>query len=175
MTFGKFKGMTISQIHKHPKGENYIKWLLSQDWFENHPMYKHFSNDSKSEKTNSKTEAIKILNRLKHKADSYNNQDIKAGRLLYNDKYKCYNYELLTHIDIIDILKSKGAKCYYCNKNTLIMPRYPKDGKQFTLDRINNNLPHTTSNLIVCCWSCNELRSDKYTVEEFKKIKSFHK
>ena len=37
-------------------------------------------------------------------------------------------------------------------------------------DRIDNSKPHTKDNVICCCTECNRMRSDKFTVEEFKKI-----
>lgn len=33
VTFGKFKGFTISELCKTPKGKDYCRWLLSQSWF----------------------------------------------------------------------------------------------------------------------------------------------
>lgn len=109
---------------------------------------------------------------MKAKANSYNNQDKNKGRLLYNDKYECWTSKALTHLDIIDLIKEQGLNCYYCSTRTRIIPITRKDGSQFTLDRKDNNKSHTVNNLLVCCYACNEMRSNSYSVSKFSEIRS---
>ncbi len=105
------------------------------------------------------------------KANSYNNQDKKKGRLRYNDKYECWTSKPLSHSDIIEIIREQGLDCHYCKDQTRIIPNSRKDQYQFTLDRKDNNKSHTPDNLLVCCYSCNEMRSNVYSVGEFSKIR----
>ena len=58
-----------------------------------------------------------------------------------------------------------GQKCVYCGDS---------DWKHLGCDRIDNTKPHTPDNCIPCRYVCNVDRSDRYTVEEFKKYRSLH-
>ena len=105
---------------------------------------------------------------MKLKAKTYNNQDIKKNRLKYNDKYNCFNRPFLEYTDIFDIIETQGLECHYCKDMTNIIPKKKYDSNQFTLDRIDNNDTHHKSNLLVCCFECNEVRSNDFTSEVFK-------
>ena len=52
-----------------------------------------------------------------------------------------------------------NSKCYYCGES---------DWRKLGIDRIDNNRGHTPDNCICSCSKCNENRSDRYSVEEFK-------
>jgi hypothetical protein len=106
--------------------------------------------------------------RLQLKVDGYNDQDKKKGRLTWNAQFNCYSAPVLTYRHMVEII-AKGLECYYCGKTCLILPTKYKDGKQLTLDRLDNNKTHEKSNCRVACWCCNEVRSNKYTASEFKR------
>lgn len=55
-----------------------------------------------------------------------------------------------------------STPCTYCDE---LIPS-TKTG----LDRINNNLGYTLDNVVPCCKYCNSIKSDKFTVEEFKEF-----
>ena len=52
-----------------------------------------------------------------------------------------------------------GQKCFYCGES---------DWTKLGLDRIDNSLPHTPDNVVVCCEECNKKRGKK-SFEEFCK------
>ena len=110
--------------------------------------------------------------RLKLKIRSYYSQDMKSGKIRYNDKYNCYNAHELTLGDISGIISKQGLACYYCREMTQICPSRNRAHNQFTLDRIDNNSPHTVPNCLVCCYSCNVDRSNDYTSEEYRARKA---
>ena len=112
-----------------------------------------------------------IITQLCLKASSYNGQDKRAGRLLYNDKYDTYTSEILTGKAIQDIICEQGLLCHYCKIVCEIIPKKRRAHNLFTLDRIDNRLTHKKGNLLVCCYRCNTTRSNDFTSEDFKRIK----
>lgn len=66
------------------------------------------------------------------------------------------------------------AECEYCGKK-LQYNKHSKDwGKNLTrahqLDRKDNTKGYTTDNITCCCWTCNRLKSDVFTYNEFIKL-----
>jgi len=102
----------------------------------------------------------------------YNSQDKKKGRLCYNTKYNAWSSPLLGIDDVLKLIDTDGLRCYYCENKVNILPSTKKDKNQFTLDRIDNEKSHAIQNCKICCLNCNDMRSNDYTSEEFKKIKS---
>jgi len=46
-------------------------------------------------------------------------------------------------------------KCHYCNEKTYILYDLVRETKQWTLDRINNDIGHNTDNVLISCLDCN--------------------
>ena len=46
-------------------------------------------------------------------------------------------------------------KCYYCKCNMQIFYFKVRAMNQWTLDRIDNDLPHSNDNVIISCLKCN--------------------
>ena len=67
-----------------------------------------------------------ITKRLKSKLSSYRQQDLKAGRLVYNDDYKCFNAVLINLEQFRDLLQD-GLECHYCSRETNIIPAKVRD------------------------------------------------
>lgn len=55
------------------------------------------------------------------------------------------------------------SKCVYCGND---------DWKELGCDRIDNTKPHTPDNVVCSCFNCNNQRSNRWSVEEFVKIKT---
>jgi hypothetical protein len=111
------------------------------------------------------------LARLKTKAESYNRQDIKRGRISYNFDYECYTNKLKTE-DLVELINAEyeisgELTCHYCRKYVYIIPTVKYDPKQLTFDRIDNSLSHVPSNLCIACYLCNEVRSNKWSSKQF--------
>jgi hypothetical protein len=98
-----------------------------------------------------------IIKELRKKLSSYLAQDKKKNRPY--DKKKYINYdELLSHL-----VKSK-LRCYYCKVKVMLLYNNIREPKQWTLDRIDNNQPHNTDNVVISCLKCNlerRRRNDK--------------
>lgn len=69
------------------------------------------------------------------------------------------------------IKKKNNEYNKHCNKNLIIKTDKPKDPKLITIERKDNKLGHIKDNCILACYTCNVTRQDKYTHEEFIKIK----
>ena len=102
---------------------------------------------------------IFVKKELERKIKSYRAQDIKKNKL---------NEEKLIKMDeCIDKLVLSKMKCYYCNENMLLVYENVREGKQWTLDRIDNIIGHITENVVISCLDCN-LKRRTMNDEKFK-------
>jgi hypothetical protein len=87
------------------------------------------------------------LSQLEIKLNSYKHQDILKKR--YDES------AFIKTNDVIDKLQSCSLKCHYCNEKTYILYDLVRETKQWTLDRINNDIGHNTDNVLISCLDCN--------------------
>jgi hypothetical protein len=92
--------------------------------------------------------ASKIMSKqIEKKINSYKQQDI--------DK-KILNSEKIINLKcIIDKLIETEIKCYYCKCEMYILYENVREPKQWTVDRINNDLGHNNDNFVLACLDCN--------------------
>lgn len=94
-----------------------------------------------------------FLREINNKINGYKQQDICKNMLDVD------NFVSLK--DVIDKIYNSNLKCYYCSEHMLILYKYVKEKRQWTLDRINNDLGHNCNNVIVSCLECNLQRRRK--------------
>lgn len=63
---------------------------------------------------------------------------------------------------------TKINHCTYCNS---VINWNTKNNDRYNLDRMDNSKGYTKDNLTVCCWICNNTKSNRFTHEEFIKLK----
>ena len=81
------------------------------------------------------------------KITSYKTQDISK---------KNYNESLLISLsEAIEKLVCSKLKCHYCKESVLLFYKNVRDSKQWTLDRIDNDLCHSNENTLISCLHCN--------------------
>ena len=118
--------------------------------------------DNPMEKSIDETSKI-CLGELRKKHSSYKSQDKQN-----------HKFDLEQHITLeqmIDKLIDCQLKCYYCNKEVVLLYNKKKDPIQWTLERLNNNLGHYDSNTCISCLKCNlGRRTDNH--EYYKKAKT---
>lgn len=102
------------------------------------------TNDNK-EITNKERQMI--ISHIKTKLSSYKQQDILKKKYLPED-FVSYN-------DVIGLLTQSNMKCYYCSCETYLLYEIVREMKQWSLDRINNDIGHNKNNLVICCLECN--------------------
>jgi len=88
-----------------------------------------------------------ILSLINKKITSYKQQDIIKKRL--------DNQNFIQIEEVIDIFKKNQLSCYYCNEKVCLLYEIVRENKQWTLDRINNNIGHNSGNCVLACLSCN--------------------
>jgi hypothetical protein len=106
-----------------------------------------------NESTEDDSQKIIFLREINNKINGYKQQDICKNMLDID------NFVRLK--DVIDKIYNSNLKCYYCSEPMLILYKYVKEKRQWTLDRINNDLGHTCNNVIVSCLECNLQRRRK--------------
>ena len=99
-----------------------------------------------------------INSEITKKKNSYQQQDLKKNRL--DDTF-------ITSDKIIEKLVSSKLKCHYCKSQTLLVYKHVRDNKQWTLDRINNDICHSFENVVISCLECN-LKRRRTNYDKFK-------
>ena len=87
-----------------------------------------------------------VKKELERKLNSYKNQDIKKDK---------YSNDFINYQELIEKLVISKLKCHYCRNKCLLMYENNREKSQWTLDRLNNDLGHTTLNTVICCLECN--------------------
>jgi NAD-dependent dihydropyrimidine dehydrogenase PreA subunit len=124
-------------------------------------IYDLSSNNDIIEMNNIKKEYEK---EIKKKLGSYKAQD--------KHKNKYDKEQIISYNDIIKKLYDCELKCFYCQQDTVILFNKKREGLQWTLERLDNNIGHYDSNTCISCLKCNlQRRTDNY--EYFKMGKQF--
>ena len=104
------------------------------------------TNTNANANTNAKHIAM-ITSHIKHKISSYKQQDILKGKFLVKD--------FVSFKEVIDLLNESNMKCHYCACETYLLYEIVRENKQWSLDRINNDIGHNRNNLLIACLECN--------------------
>jgi len=107
--------------------------------------------------------SIKGRREIEKKIYGYNHQDIIKHRNANS---------LISFQDTLDKLLDCNLSCNYCTDRVKLLYMQVRDPKQWTLDRIDNDLNHSKENTIISCLSCNikRRRIDKEKYEFTKKM-----
>jgi 5-methylcytosine-specific restriction endonuclease McrA len=97
-----------------------------------------------------------LSKQIKKKLSSYKSQDICKKRF----------ESVIQYEDLINKMKQEELKCHYCKEDMYILYEFSREHKQWTLDRINNDLGHSADNVVLSCLDCNlkkrKKREDAY-------------
>ena len=89
----------------------------------------------------------KILSHIKTKIQSYKQQDILKNRL--------HNTDFVSLNEVLTLLNNSQMKCHYCSNKVYVLYERIRETKQWSLDRINNDIGHNSGNLLIACLECN--------------------
>jgi hypothetical protein len=87
-----------------------------------------------------------IINQLESKLQNYKQQDVL--KKLYDEN------KFIQLTEVISYLYNCQLECYYCKESLLILYDIVRATKQWTLDRIDNDLGHNSDNVIISCLDC---------------------
>jgi len=134
------------------------KWTFSNEYFEYENQMK-IINDISINEYKYKDEITKIASQQIHKKiNSYKHQDILKNRL--------NNEKLITFISIVNKMIECQLKCRYCNDSMNVLYDISREMKQWSVDRIDNELGHNIDNFHLACLECN-LKRRRRTDEKF--------
>jgi hypothetical protein len=88
-----------------------------------------------------------VLQEINKKIYGYRQQDV-IKKLLNDDKF-------INLPSIIEKMVDCELKCYYCCGEMNVLYDISRESKQWTVDRINNNLGHNVDNFYIACLECN--------------------
>ena len=91
-----------------------------------------------------------LLQLLTKKILGYKQQDIKK------DIFSKFHF--ITHENTIEKLVESKMKCIYCRESMLFIYDTIREYRQWTLDRIDNEMGHNSNNVVICCLGCNLAR-----------------
>ncbi len=109
-----------------------LEFLLSDNFIENNNKDKYIS---------------KLTTHIKNKLYNYKQQDIIKKK--FNEK------EFVSFEETTELLKKCSMKCCYCSSDVYILYERVREMKQWSLDRINNDIGHNIGNLLIACLECN--------------------
>lgn len=89
-----------------------------------------------------------IIQQIKQKLYSYKNQDQLKNIYNENNFINSIKY-------ILKLLYDCNLKCFYCKNTVLLIYENAYEPKQWTLERINNNIGHNFDNICISCLKCN--------------------
>ena len=106
-----------------------------------------------SRKTNDDPSVILVKKQILSKLNNYKQQDVIK---------KVYDERKLIHLDqVIAKLQESGLKCLYCKEEVYLLYKLVREMKQWTLDRIDNDIGHFHDNVVISCLDCNLKRRKK--------------
>jgi hypothetical protein len=88
-----------------------------------------------------------IVSHIKAKISGYKQQDILKGKFLESD--------FVSFDNVIGLLNQSKMRCHYCACETYLLYEIVRENKQWSLDRINNEIGHNRNNLLIACLECN--------------------
>jgi hypothetical protein len=156
---------TVSkQIIENYKKEKTKKRVESGNWkfTDDDYLYENQFNTIKNIHSNNyihNNEISKItIQQINKKIYGYKQQD-NIKKLFNNDKF--INLE-----SIINKMIECELKCYYCKTEMNVLYDISREMKQWTVDRINNDLGHNLDNFYLACLECN-LKRRRRSDEKF--------
>jgi len=151
----------LLEDHKKDKNKKRVEtenWSFSIDCYlyENqYEMIKKICNNNNNHVDEVSKIAIQQINK---KIYGYRQQDI-LKKILNNEKF--INIE-----SIINKMIECELKCYYCQIEMNILYDISREMKQWTVDRIDNDLGHNLDNYYLACLECN-LKRRRRSDEKF--------
>jgi hypothetical protein len=99
-----------------------------------------------------------IVQEIERKINGYKQQDI-LKKVFETDK-------IINLQNIVEELVKCECKCYYCHDPMLILYEHVRENKQWSVDRVDNDIGHYVDNYVFACLDCN-LKRRRITKDKF--------
>jgi hypothetical protein len=143
------------EVKKRIASEN---WNFSNQYFEYEKQLKMII-DISNNAFNYIDDVTKIaIQEINKKISSYKQQD-KLKNLFSETKF-------LTFETVINKMIECNLKCRYCTNNMIVLYDISREMKQWSVDRIDNDVGHNIDNYHLACLECN-LKRRRRTDEKF--------
>ena len=100
-------------------------------------------------------ETMVVNQEIERKIYSYKQQDFKKN-ILDNSK-------IVELKNVVDKMLEVELDCYYCREKMSLLYVMARENKQWTIDRIDNDIGHNKDNYVLACLDCNLKRRRKST------------
>lgn len=100
----------------------------------------------------------KLIQKIKNKLNGGKGIKSNDNKLRLNNT-SLSNMNTITVNDVIDLI-GNNKLCPDCNCELLFYDYQPFCLYQFSIDRIDNKLPHTISNCRITCYDCNAMKNE---------------
>lgn len=112
-----------------------------------------------------------IKRELERKLEGYLKQDKRKNRYITNR---------MSLSQLCAKFQKEDYRCHYCRELLSVIYRDTRSPTQWSLDRIDNDKPHDTDNLVLACYACNIKRrrrsyrkfKNSFSVENFDKLQN---
>jgi hypothetical protein len=157
--FVKKTGVGNIPVEKEPPQIRKIaqKWAFTEESLSAPNQFANLEkllNDGNNAMLASNPHLLEIHRQINYKIHSYRSQDLKKS--LYDEsRFVDYTY-------VMELLREKRLLCFYCRESTTLMYDTVRDGKQWTLDRMDNSMGHNRGNVEIACLTCNLRRRTMY-------------
>jgi hypothetical protein len=110
--------------------------------------------------------------------EMWNNEKQQQKQSLKEKYILKFSEEVLSLEDFKSIFTEKERVCYYCNTSEITINELRLNGKINTkngrggseflqIDRRNSNKEYVRDNIVLCCYWCNNAKTDEFTEQEF--------
>ncbi len=92
-------------------------------------------------------ESRKLRSQIVAKVGSYRKQD--------RDKQRYDQDKFITYDETVELIVASQMRCHYCRDEMYLFYQNVREQKQWTLDRVNNDIGHYANNVVISCLECN--------------------
>lgn len=139
---------------KNIKRKKVDEWTFNEDYYKIDEQLNILKINDDDKIDSDKQYICNIINKeIDKKLSGYKQQD--KLRKIYDAN------NVITRQKIKDYLLDCNLDCYYCREKCLILYELQRENKQWTLDRINNDVGHNHDNVVISCLECNIKRRRK--------------
>ena len=119
------------------------------------------------------------INDIYKRIEKWENEHNDVIDSLKNYYIKAIFPTIFSYNEFKDFFENPEQKCYYCGITTEMIKsliekqrKYTKRGRGFSLeiDRKKPNEEYTLSNSVLCCYWCNNAKTDEFCDEEFMEV-----